>query len=93
MTPLSVFCFTYYQLDPAVFLEATDSLGVVAPGKLADLVLLNGNPLVEISATQEIEAVFLNGRVFSRSELDQMLAEAKSWAASQTYESQPDDQS
>jgi imidazolonepropionase-like amidohydrolase len=71
-------------LNPSKFLEATDSLGLVAPGKLADLVLLTGNPLEEISNTREIQAVFLNGRPFTRSELDQMLSEAKAWAESQT---------
>jgi len=71
-------------LNPSQFLEATDSLGSVAPGKLADLVLLNRNPLEEISNTREIQAVFLNGRLFTRSDLDQMLSEVKAWAESQT---------
>jgi imidazolonepropionase-like amidohydrolase len=40
-----------------------DSLGMVAPGKVADLVVLNGNPASNISATRNIAMVILRGRV------------------------------
>ncbi len=67
---------------PAAFLGATDSLGTVAPGKLADLVLLEGNPLQQIANTRRIAAVFANGRLFRRPELDTLLARARAAAAS-----------
>jgi hypothetical protein len=35
-------------LEPARYLGATDSLGTIAPVKLADLVLLDADPLVDI---------------------------------------------
>lgn len=40
-----------------------DSLGLLAPGKVADLVVLNGNPANNISATRNIAMVILRGRI------------------------------
>lgn len=48
--------------------------GRIATGRRADLVLLNKNPLVAIENTKTIESVILNGRVFTREQLDAMLA-------------------
>ncbi len=57
-------------LNPAKFINATDSLGTVAPGKLADLVLLDANPLADIHNVMKIRAVVANGRYFDRAALD-----------------------
>jgi hypothetical protein len=67
-------------LNPARFLRATDSLGTVAPGKLADLVLLDADPLAEITNTTTIRAVVANGRYLDRAALDRLLAEVKASA-------------
>ena len=64
-------------LNPARFLAATDSLGSIAPGKLANLVLLNGSPLEDIRNVQKISAVVLNGRYLDRHRLDEMLMRAE----------------
>jgi imidazolonepropionase-like amidohydrolase len=64
-------------LNPARFLGMEDRLGTVEKGKLADLVLLDANPLEDIRNTQKIAAVVVNGRYFSRSDLDRMLAEVE----------------
>ena len=49
-------------LEPAKYLDATEALGAVAQGKLADLVLLDANPLSDIRNTRKIAAVVLGGR-------------------------------
>jgi len=50
-------------LNPVRFLGMEDSLGTIAPGKRADLVLLNSNPLENINNSRTIEAVILGGRL------------------------------
>jgi len=63
-------------LNPAKFFGSTDSLGTVASGKLADLVLLDADPLADIANTRKIGAVVANGRYFDRAALDKLVAEA-----------------
>ena len=64
-------------LDPAKMLGATDSLGTVTAGKLADLVLLDADPLADITNTTAIRAVVANGRYFDRAALDRIVAEVR----------------
>lgn len=53
-----------------------DSLiGTVAPGKYADLLLLDANPLEDIRNTRKIAGVFVNGRWLDRRSIHRMLAE------------------
>jgi imidazolonepropionase-like amidohydrolase len=79
MTPLEA--LRAATLEPARFLEASDSMGTVAKGRLADLVLLRANPLADIEAVRSIEVVVANGRVFDRAALDRLLEEAVARAA------------
>ena len=67
-------------LNPAIYLHGTDSLGTVAPGKLADLVLLAGDPLQDITNIAAIRAVVANGRYFDRAALDSLLADVQTRA-------------
>lgn len=64
-------------LNPALALRATDSLGTVAAGKLADLVLLDADPLANIKHTTKIRAVVANGRYFDRAALDRVVTKSK----------------
>lgn len=63
--------------NPGRFLSASDSLGSVQPGKRADLVLLDADPLADIRNTQKIRVVVLNGRYLNRNTLDELLATAE----------------
>jgi imidazolonepropionase-like amidohydrolase len=63
-------------LNAARVLGWLDRLGTIAPGKLADLALLDANPLEDIRNTRAIHAVILNGRVMERAELDALLTPA-----------------
>jgi imidazolonepropionase-like amidohydrolase len=62
-------------LIPAELCGVTGERGMIAPGKTASLVLLRANPLENINAIREVDAVWLRGRHFNRQRLDQLLAE------------------
>ncbi len=63
-------------IAPARFLEYDDSMGTIEPSKVADLVLLDANPLIDIRNTRKIAAVFSRGKYYSRRRLDEILASA-----------------
>jgi imidazolonepropionase-like amidohydrolase len=64
-------------INPARVLGLEASLGTVAPGKTADLVLLDADPLVDIRATRRIHAVIAAGRLYDRAGIDRLLAGAR----------------
>ena len=68
-------------LLPAAFLSMSDRLGRVQKGKLADLVLLDANPLDDVANARKIHAVVANGRYFSRADLDALLRGVEERAA------------
>jgi imidazolonepropionase-like amidohydrolase len=68
-------------LNPAKFLGMQDRLGTIEKGKLADLVLLDANPLENIRNTEAIAGVVVNGRYLSRAELDKLLRSVEAAAA------------
>jgi len=61
-------------LHPARVFDMADSLGVLADGMLADIVLLRSNPLDDIRNTTSVEAVVLGGRLFDQQALDGLRA-------------------
>jgi imidazolonepropionase-like amidohydrolase len=75
LTPLAA--LQTATLNPARVLKTVDSLGTVDTGKLADLVLLDANPLDDIRNTQKIRAVVANGHLYRRSDLDQLLVTSR----------------
>lgn len=63
-------------LAPASYIGAADSLGVVARGKLADLVLLDADPLRDIGAVARVHAVLSNGRLLDEPARRRLLLDA-----------------
>ena len=60
--------------NAAEFLGKLDTLGTVETGKLADMVVLDANPLEAIANTTRIRSVVVNGRLLDRQALDLLLA-------------------
>ena len=58
---------------PARYLNTISQSGTVNEGKLADLVLLDENPLDDIGNTRSISGVMIRGQWFNRKKLDQLL--------------------
>ena len=65
-------------IAPARFLGSEKETGSVAVGKLADLVLLDADPLVDIRNVSRIQAVVLHGRLLRRPALDELMSKAAS---------------
>jgi len=71
-------------LNPARFMGRENDLGMVDTGKIADLVLLDANPLDDIGNTRKISAVVFGGKFYSRTSLDEMLAKIETLARRQS---------
>jgi len=72
-------------IHPAEYFGLERQYGTVEAGKVADLVLLDANPLADIRNTQTISAVVFNGNFYDRAALDGISAyverQARSWTA------------
>jgi len=66
--------------NPAKYFGQLDSMGTIERGKVADLVLLDANPLQDIRNTQRIAAVVFRGKIFQRAALQKMLAQVEAQA-------------
>jgi imidazolonepropionase-like amidohydrolase len=71
LSPLRVLQMT--TLNPARFLGRTETMGTVAAGKRADLVLLDANPLESVQNMHRISGVVRAGFFYSRTDLDALL--------------------
>jgi hypothetical protein len=67
-------------IQPARYFGVLDSLGTAEVGKVADLVLLDADPLADIGNTRRIAAVVLRGGYLDRAELDGLLKGARRFA-------------
>lgn len=68
LTPLQILQMTTRNV--AAFLGRTQTMGSVAEGNGADLVLLDGNPVADVAHLHAIGAVVRGGRYYSRADLD-----------------------
>jgi len=71
MSPLSI--LQSATINGAEFMGVRDSLGTIEPGKIADILLLNENPLKDIRVTKNIFAVIKNGVYYDRAALNALL--------------------
>lgn len=60
-------------INPARYFALESELGLVKENYLADLILLEANPLEKIENTKAISAVFRDGKLFDRAALDKLL--------------------
>ena len=67
--------------NPARLMSQAEQRGTIETGKVADLVLLDRDPLADIHNTRSIRAVVLRGKLLPRTELDEMLSAAEVEAA------------
>ncbi len=75
MTPLQA--LQAATIAPARLMGLADSLGTVEAGKVADLLLLDADPLADIRNTRRIHAVVANGRWIDATEIARLLAGAR----------------
>jgi hypothetical protein len=68
-------------IGPARFMRQAERRGTIEVGKIADLVLLDHDPLADIHNSTSIRAVVLGGTLLTRATLDAMLVEAEAVAA------------
>jgi cytosine/adenosine deaminase-related metal-dependent hydrolase len=61
--------------SPAEFFDANDSFGMIRQDLHADLMLVSGNPLEDVTVLARPEGVMVRGRWLDRAEIDRGLAE------------------
>ena len=64
-------------VNPAQYFNLEDELGSIKENMWADLVILNANPLEDIHNTKNIDAIFKQGKHYSRENLDAVLKNLK----------------
>jgi imidazolonepropionase-like amidohydrolase len=69
-SPLKILQMT--TVNAAEYLGRTETMGVVAPGRNADMVVLDANPLESVGNLHEIAGVVRGGYYYSRQELDEL---------------------
>jgi len=56
-------------VNVARYLNLPDS-GTINPGAVADLILIGGNPLADITNTKKVEGVMVRGKWLSKAEIE-----------------------
>jgi Tol biopolymer transport system component len=77
-------------IDGAEIIGRHAEIGSLAPGKFADLVILDANPLDDIRNTNSIDRVMQNGRIYDAATMDQVWPEARPLEPLWFWEDDPD---
>lgn len=75
MTPMEA--LRTATINPARNFGFDKDLGSIEPGKLADLVVIDGNPLADIRQSDRVVQVMQNGRLFDAATMNQLAPEAR----------------
>jgi imidazolonepropionase-like amidohydrolase len=67
---------------PFEYLDEIDRAGTIEVGKFSDMVLLDEDPLKDISGVSKISGVLMRGRWISRNEIGKRMSEIRSLKAS-----------
>jgi adenine deaminase len=59
-------------LNGARYIGMDKDLGSIEAGKLADMIILDANPLEDLFNTDKIHSVVMNGRIYQASDLKEM---------------------
>lgn len=73
LTPLEI--LQSGTINPAIFFEMEDTFGNIKEGLDADLVLLNANPLSDITALKDISGVVVRGKWLSKEAIAEKLGQ------------------
>lgn len=73
LTPLEI--IKSGTINPAIYFEEEGNFGEVKENQIADLILLNANPLENIKALKAISGVMVRGQWLSKEEIDARLSE------------------
>jgi imidazolonepropionase-like amidohydrolase len=77
LTPLEALKIATY--DGAYFIGADQEIGSLRVGKLADLVVLNSDPMADIKNSADIAMVMKGGRLYDAATLDEVWPETTSY--------------
>jgi len=70
MEPLNI--IKAATIDGAIYIGMDNDLGSLKVGKLADLVILNQDPMQDIETSDDIHQVMLNGRLYDTDTMNQV---------------------
>lgn len=73
---------------PAEFMGMRDCLGTIEKGKIADIVLLDADPLEDIKNTRKIDGVIKGGNYFDRAKLNEILRDTEHHLLSSFWQKQ-----